>query len=291
MVEPGELEKKLEEKLDVEVSEEEIKKYNLYNEKNLEDVIRNHKPTPFLKKVFNYAIGFGAIATSFLLVGTIGLGAGLLGLSGEYINAKIRRRDFPSRQFRNVALMWSLISIPGSWLYNWMNATINVKTTIGMLQRAAVEIPAVHLVGGPAYHLISYPLENQKFKGLYDLDLKRVWWKNFKASMKYFIWPEMLMARFAPPYIHFPALLVSKALYTVTFGSRRVRIIDPYILDHKKIRGKSIYDWGKQFGIIPGEARKPIKVPDPEAYRKPKQNLTDKVKNKLSYYNSFNYQL
>lgn len=275
MVEQGGLEKKLEEKLDVDVSKEEIQKYKLHNERNLEDVIRNHKPTPFLKKVFDYAVGFGTMAFSFFVAGPIGPAAALMGLAGEYLNAKIRKRDFPSRQFRNTALLWSLISIPGSMLYNWMNATINVKTTIGMLQRAAVEIPAVHLIGGPAYHLVSYPLENRKFKGLLNLDLKRIWWKNFKASMKYFIVPEMLMARFAPAYIHFPALLLSKMFYTITFGSRRVRLIDPYILEHKKIRGKSIYDWGKQYGIIPGEGRgKPVYVPDPEAYKKPKQNYT-----------------
>ncbi len=245
MVDQGGLERRLEEKLDVDVSKEEIQKYGIHTEKNLEDVVRNHKHTPFLKKIFNYAAGFGAIAASFLIAGPIGPGAALLGIAGEYFNCKIRKRDFTSRQFRNTALIWSALSIPGSMLYNWMNATFNVKTTIGMLQRAAVELPVVHLIGGPAYHLVSYPLENQRFRGLYNLDLKRVWWNNLKSTLKYFTLPEMLMARFAPAYLHFPALLLSKTLYNITFGSRRVRMIDPYILEHKKIRGKSIYDWGK----------------------------------------------
>lgn len=50
-------------------------------------------------------------------------------------------------------------------------------------------------------------------------------------------------------------------------------MIDPYILDHKKIRGKSIYDWGKQYGIVPGEGRgRPIPGINQEEYKKPKQN-------------------
>ncbi len=272
MTDQGELEKKLEEKLDVGISNEELQKYNLHNERNLEEVIRNHRPRSKFKKFLDYTIGFGAMAASFLIAGPIGPGAALMGLAGEYLNAKIRKRDFPSRQFRNTTLFWSAFSIPGSALYNWMNATFNVKTTAGMLKRAAVELSAVHLIGGPATHVVKYPLENLKFKGMYDLDLKRVWWKNYKSTMKYFALPEMLMARFAPPWVHFPGILLSKTLYGVTFGSRGVRMIDPYILDHEKIKGKSIYDWGKQYGIIPGEARKPVNVPDPETYRKPKQN-------------------
>ena len=143
----------------------------------------------------------------------------------------------------------------------------------------AVEFTGMHLLFSPISYTVTYPLENRKFKG-FGFYMKNVFGKNLKATAKYFFLPESLLARFAPPWIQFPAILFSRALYTVTWGSRSARIIDPYIYEQNKIRGESIYDLGKEYGIIPGEGRgKPVYVPDPEAYKTPKESLADKIKN------------
>ncbi len=289
MVDQGELEKKL----DVGLSEEEIKKYGFGNEKNLEEVVRDHKHTPTWKKILNYAIGIGAMAASYAIIGPIGPGAALLGLINDYVNCKIRKRDFPSRQFRNIALTWALFAIPGVYAYKFMNSVVDVKTTSGFIKRGIMELFGFLPAFGIVTNAMSYPIENLKFKGLYNVSLKKVWWKNYKAALKYFSIPEMLIARYMPPLMQFPLLLGLRTLWGVTFGSRYVRMVDPYLYEHKKIQGKNIYEWGKQFGIIPGEGRgKPVHVDKPEEYKKQKKSLADKVKNKLSYLNPFNnYQL
>lgn len=163
----------LERKLDVEVSEEERKKYGYGSEHNLEDVVRNHRHTSPFKKFLNYVIGIGAAAASYLITGPIGPAAALLGVAGDYLNAKIRKRDFPSRQFRNTSLFWSLFAIPGSALYNWMNATFNVKVITGWIKRMITEFFCVHVALGPLTHVVRYPVDNLKSKGMYAMDLKK----------------------------------------------------------------------------------------------------------------------
>lgn len=273
-IDQGELERRIEATL----SEEERKKYSYGSEKNLEDIVRNHRYRSPFRKLLDYTIGIASMAVSYLIAGPIGPVAGLLGVTGDYINCKIRKRDFPSRQFRNTASIWSLFAIPGSMFYKWLNATFNVKTIVGWAKRMLCEFLGLHFTFLPVIYSLTYPIETLQFKGLYNVGLKKVYWKNLKATAKYFFLPEALLARFAPPAIQFPAILLSRTFYTVTWGSRGVRMVDPYIYDHRKIKGQSIYDLGKQYGIIPGEGRgRPVPVPNPEEYKKPKQNLQDKM--------------
>jgi len=225
------------------------------NENNLEDVVRNHRRGNVFGDLLNYMIGGTAIAVSYSFAGPISLFAGATATLGDYIITKVRKRDYPSRQFRNAMMAAGVYGYLGSTAFNWMNSTFDVTKITGMLKRAVVQLFGYAPAMGIIYNTLMYPLENRTIRRLPRIAWRELWFKNYKANLKYFAVPEMLVARFAPPWIHFPLAIIGGLLWRTTFGSRRVRIVDPYIYEHKKIQGKSVYELGKQYGVTPGQDR------------------------------------
>jgi len=225
------------------------------SEDDLEEVVRNHKPSSTLGNIMNIAVGLGSIAVSFAYAGPISILAGATAFLGDLIVTKRRGRDFTSRQFRNGMFGAAGYGYLGSMAFNWMNAAYDVTTWGGFAKRGVVQMFAYAPIMGFSYNTLNYPLENKTLKHLPEIAWKELWWKNYKATLKYFAGVELAVARFAPAWTHFPLAILGALLWRTTFGSRRVRVVDPYIYEHKKIQGKSVYELGRQYGVSPGQDR------------------------------------
>jgi len=206
--------------------------------KVLEEQAKKRKPRGFLGKMIDYTIAGAAFATSYALVGSAALIANAIGFVGDRIINYQRKRDTPSRQTRDTAIMSSLFSIPGHYFFKWVNQAINVKTWSGLLGRFAVQnlayAPPMYVAG----NLVGYPLTHGTTKGLWNYGIKDLGWRNYKDSIKRFSIPNLVAARYAPPQTHFPISLGLGMLWKTTLGSRFLHEADPYKYEHKIIDGK-----------------------------------------------------
>lgn len=218
------------------------------SENNLEDIVKNHKPRGFIGKIFDYTIAAGANILSYLAIGNMALIANAIAFVGDRIVNWRRKRDTPSRQTRNSAIMASLMAIPGKIGFDLMNKYINVKTMSGWLTRGVVQLGLFRPAMGLANTAISYPLINRTFKGMYEKGYKKAWWNIYKDGLKYLGIPNMLTARFLPPQTHFPISLGLRTLFRTSVAERVIKIYeDPYRYEYKKINGQSIDELIKKY--------------------------------------------
>lgn len=212
----------------------------------LQEKAKQRKPRGFLGKILDYTITAGAIAASYALIGPMALVANGIRFVGDRIINYRRKRDTPSRQTRNGAIMASLFSIPGYYAFKWMNSLINVKTWGGLALRYAVQ----NFIYSPlmtitAFH-VGYPLVHRTTKGLYKYGLADLGWRNYKTGLKYFSWTNLAAARFLPAYTHFPISLGTGLLWRTTIGSRYLHETDPYRYEHEIIDGKPAKGYAKE---------------------------------------------
>ncbi|MBW2975663.1 hypothetical protein KY366_08135 [Candidatus Woesearchaeota archaeon] len=206
--------------------------------KALDEIAKKRKPRGFFGSMLDYTIAAGAVAASYALVGPIALIANGIRFVGDRIVNNKRKRDTPSRQTRNSAIIASLLSIPGHYAFQLMNKLINVKTWSGLATRYAVQ----NFVYGPAMLLttntIAYPLTFGTTQGMWDYGITDLGWRNYKTGLAYFSWPNLAAARFLPDYTHFPISLGTGLLWRTTAGSRFLHEADPYKYEHRIIDGK-----------------------------------------------------
>lgn len=228
--------------------EERANSVNSDTENNLEDIVKNHKHKGFFGKLFDYTIAAASVFASYALIGPVALLAnGVAFVSDRIVNLK-RKRDTPSRQTRNSAILASLMSVPGKIGFDIMNSLINVKTWGGWLTRAAVQLGIFQPLMITTYNTFSYPLINKTFKGMYEKGYKQLPWKMYKDHLKYLGIPNMLAARFLPAATHFPIYLGLRTAYRTMIGERIMEIYeDPYRYEHKRIDGQSITDLIKKY--------------------------------------------
>ena len=215
--------------------------------KVLEEEAKKRKPRGLVGKILDYTIASAAVATSYALIGPMALVANAISFVGDRVVNYKRKRDTPSRQTRNSAVLSSLFSIPGYYAFKWMNSLINVKTWGGLALRYLVQnfvyIPPM-VVGG---RLIAYPLVHGTTKGLWNYGIKDLGWRNYKDGLKYFSWPNLAAARFLPAYTHFPISLGTGLLWKTTIGSRYLHEADPYKYEHEIIDGKPANGASKEY--------------------------------------------
>lgn len=206
--------------------------------KVLEEQAKKRKPRGTLGTILDYTIAATAFAASYALVGTSALIANAIGFVGDRIINYKRKRDTPSRQTRDTAIMSSLFSIPGHYFFKWVNQVINVKTWGGLLARYAVQnlayAPPMILAG----NLVGYPLTYGTTKGLYNYGIRDLGWRNYKDGIKRFSIPNLVAARYAPPKTHYGISLGLGMLWKTTLGARFLHETDPYKYEHKIIDGK-----------------------------------------------------
>ena len=205
--------------------------------KILEEQAKKRKPRGLFGKIMDYGIAAGAVAASYSLIGSMALVANAISFVGDRIVNYKRKRDTPSRQTRNSAILSSLFSIPGHYAFEWMNKLWNVTKWTGLATRFAVQqfvyYPAMTVVG----NLVGYPLVHGTTKGLFNYGIADLGWRNYKTGLKYFSLPNLAAARFAPAYTHFPISLGMGLLWRTTVGSRYLHEVDPYKYEHSKIDG------------------------------------------------------
>jgi len=213
----------------------------------LQEKAKHRKPRGLFGKIMDYTIATGAVAASYALIGPMALVANGIRFVGDRVINYKRKRDTPSRQTRNGAIMSSLFAIPGYYAFKWMNSLINVKTWGGLALRYAVQnfiySPLITLT---AFH-VGYPLTHRTTKGLYKYGLADLGWRNYKTGLKYFSWPNLAAARFLPAYTHFPISLSTGLLWRTTIGSRYLHETDPYRYEHEIIDGKPVNRVNKEY--------------------------------------------
>jgi hypothetical protein len=206
--------------------------------KFLEEKAKTRKPRGTLGKIVDYTIAAGAVAASYSLIGPTALIANGLTFIGARIVNHMRKRDTPSRQVRNQALISSLFSIPGHYAFKWMNTLWDVTKWSGLLSRFAAQnfiyAPFMYIAG----NLVGYPLVHGTTKGLYEYGIKDLGWRNYKSDFKYFSIPNLFVSRYLPPQSHFPINLGMGLLWRTTIGSRYLHEADPYKYEHEIIDGK-----------------------------------------------------
>lgn len=204
----------------------------------LQEKAKQRKPRGLLGKIADYTIAAGAVAAAYSIVGVPALIAnGLTFIGSKIVNYK-RKRDTPSRQVRNQAIISSLFSIPGHYAFKFMNKIWDVTKWSGLLARFMVQefiyYPTMAVTG----NLIGYPLVHGTTKGLFNYGIKDLGWRNWKTGLKYFSIPNMFVARYMPPETQFPIDLGMGLLWRTTAGSRYLHEADPYKYEHKIIDGK-----------------------------------------------------
>jgi hypothetical protein len=213
----------------------------------LEERAKKRKPRGLFGKIMDYTIAAGAVAASYALIGPMALVANAISLVATKIVNYKRKRDTPSRQIRNNAIMASLFSIPGYYAFKWMNRLIDVTTWSGLATRFAVQnfayVPAMMLAG----NTVGYPLVFGTTKGMFKYGIRDLGWRNYKTGTKYFSWPNLAAARFLPDYTHFPLSLGMRVLWGTTAGARYLHEADPYKYEHKIIDGKPVNGANKEY--------------------------------------------
>lgn len=213
--------------------------------KFIEEKAKQRKPRSRLGGIVDYIIAAGAVTASYALIGPTALVANAISFIGERIVNYKRKRDTPSRQTRNSAIMASLLSIPGYYAFKWMNRLFDVATWSGLISRFAVQnlvyTPAMMLAG----NTIGYPLHFGTTKGIWSYGIADLGWRNYKTGTKYFSWPNLAAARFLPPYTHYPISLGMGMLWRTTAGSRYLHEADPYRYEHRIIDGKPANGYAK----------------------------------------------
>ena len=213
--------------------------------KFLEEKAKTRKPRGLFGTIMDYTIAASAAAASYAAVGPMALWANAIGFVGNRIVNFRRKRDTPSRQTRNTAIMSSIMAVPGKLAFDAMNYLIDVTTMSGWLLRGAVQqfgyFPAMTVLGTS----IGHPLVHGTTTGLYDYGLRDLGVRNYKTGLKWFAIPNMLVARYLPDYTHFPISLANNLVFRTTVGSRFLYEVDPYKYEHKILDGKPANGYAK----------------------------------------------
>lgn len=193
----------------------------------------------------NTLVGTGAIAASTKFFGLDGLVTAAAFPVGGFIESRLAKKPFTSKNFRDEAITGALFTPPLWYIVNALREIPKAAGLDGLVNVLGYSVPAAALAAGalsyasiPFFNAIYYPLkylvDNKTFKGI-GKDFKENYWKGTKRSLYLGIpWAATVAASVAMPALYpylFPVLAGFEVLYRLVLSKENLnyaKLFNPF---------------------------------------------------------------